>query len=401
MNAAVALALPTLMPHRLGARPLASPFLKWPGGKSQELPAIAALAPPLLGRLIDPFVGGGAILFAVPAEVAAWANDACPELIGLYVAAAALDAGVIEAIDGVARAWEGLSHVPALCEDLAEAFLAGSSVGVGVAFERWREALLGVVDSAGPPIATVFELRVERDLLAKLDRMRRIERTLGRVLSRVDLLGNIEGSLRSSFYMSIRSRYNGARLAASFDAFRYADFFFLREFAYAAMFRFNVSGEFNVPYGGVTYNRKTLSGKAALLFGDETRGRLANTELRCVDFEPFLAEAHPTPEDFVFVDPPYDSEFSAYDNRPFTSSDQRRLRDALALIPARVMLVIKDTPGIRALYSSARWHVIEADKTYAWTIKSRNNRAATHLTITNYVPDAAPVVHAAAGSRPG
>jgi hypothetical protein len=55
------------------------------------------------------------------------------------------------------------------------------------------------------------------------------------------------------------------------------------------------------------------------------------------------------------------------------------------------MLVIKDTPGIRALYSSERWHVIEADKTYAWTIKSRNDRAATHLTITNYVPEATPI----------
>jgi len=387
----VNLALPSFMPPRLGARPLVSPFLKWPGGKAQELPAIAALAPHLTGRLIDPFVGGGAILFAAPPEVAAWANDACPELVGLYAAAAAQDPGVIEAIDAVATAWEGLSSVPALCEDLADAFLAGSPAGVGVAFERWREALLEVVDSAGPPIAKVLELRVERELLAKLDRMRRIERTLGRVLSRADLLANIEGSLRSSFYMSIRSRYNGARLATAFDALRYADFFFLREFAYAAMFRFNAAGEFNVPYGGITYNRKTLSSKAALLFGSPARARLGNTELRCQDFEPFLVDARPTAEDFVFVDPPYDSEFSDYDNRPFTSSDQRRLRDNLALTPASVMLVIKDTPGIRALYSSERWHVIEADKTYAWTIKSRNDRAATHLTITNYVPEATPI----------
>jgi DNA adenine methylase len=188
--------------------------------------------------------------------------------------------------------------------------------------------------------------------------------------------------------MSIRGRYNEARLAAVDDALRTADFFFLREFAYAAMFRFNARGEFNVPYGGVTYNRKSLAGKAEVLFGAPVRARMANTDLRSADFEPFLAEAGPTAEDFVFVDPPYDSEFSAYDDRPFTASDQRRLRDALALLPARVMLVIKDTPGIRALYASEPWHVIEADKTYSWTIKSRNNRAATHLIITSYVPDA-------------
>jgi len=34
----------------------------------------------LSGRLIDPFVGGGAIQFAAPPGAAAWANDACPDL---------------------------------------------------------------------------------------------------------------------------------------------------------------------------------------------------------------------------------------------------------------------------------------------------------------------------------
>ena len=106
---AVTLPLPLFMPPRLAARPLVTPFLKWPGGKSQELPAIAAVAPPLTGRLIDPFVGGGAILFAAPPDVAAWANDACPDLIGLYTSAAVRDDTLIAAIAGVAGAWEGFS----------------------------------------------------------------------------------------------------------------------------------------------------------------------------------------------------------------------------------------------------------------------------------------------------
>ena len=382
------IAVPATPAPRLEARPLVAPFLKWPGGKSQELPSIAALAPPLTGRLIDPFVGGGAVLLATPPAVAAWANDACPELVALYTAAASHDDAVRGAIAAVASAWDGLSSIPELLGDLADLFVAGSRTRVAVLLEHWHGTLHEVVGRAGPSIAERFGLRVELELLAKLERMRAVERTLGRALSRPDLLANVEGSLRSSFYMSIRGRYNAARLAAAYDACRTGDFFFLREFAYAAMFRFNARGEFNVPYGGVTYNRKSLADKAALLFGAPVRARLANTELRCSDFEPFLAEASPTEEDFVFVDPPYDSEFSTYDDRPFTSSDQRRLRDVLALLPAPVMLVIKDTPGIRALYAAEPWHVIEADKTYSWTIKSRNDRAATHLTITSYVPGA-------------
>jgi len=392
----VTLALPLFMPPRLEARPLVAPFLKWPGGKSQELPAIAAVAPPLTGRLIDPFVGGGAILFAAPPDVPAWANDACPDLVGLYTSAATRDDAVIAAIAGVAGAWEGFSTVPELYEDLADAFLRDSRAAAVASLDRHGASLHGLTDRAGPRITGIVELRVEKELLAKSDRMRGVERRVGRILSRPDLLANIEGSLRSSFYMAIRSRYNSARLAGVLDAYRLADFFFLREFTYAAMFRFNARDEFNVPYGGVTYNRKTLSGKADLLFGDEARARLSNTTFRCQDFEPFLADAHVTAEDFVFVDPPYDSEFSDYDNRPFASSDQRRLADLLARIPAKVMVVIKDTPAIRALYSSGRWHVLEAGKTYAWTIKSRNDRAATHLTITNYVPEATHRSHAVA-----
>ncbi len=50
------------------------------------------------------------------------------------------------------------------------------------------------------------------------------------------------------------------------------------------------------------------------------------------------------------------------------------------------MIVIKDAPAIRALYKADRWNVIASPKTYMWTIKSRNDRLATHLTITNYEP---------------
>jgi hypothetical protein len=39
---------------------------------------------------------------------------------------------------------------------------------------------------------------------------------------------------------------------------------------------------------------------------------------------------------------------------------------------------------IRALYGSGRWTVTESAKTYMWTIKSRNDRRATHLLISNY-----------------
>jgi DNA adenine methylase len=43
----------------------AKPFLKWAGGKRQLVPAIRELMPRTYNRYVEPFVGGGALFFAV------------------------------------------------------------------------------------------------------------------------------------------------------------------------------------------------------------------------------------------------------------------------------------------------------------------------------------------------
>lgn len=369
---------------RLTASPALTPVLKWPGGKSRELAAIAAAAPPLTGRFIDPFVGGGSVLLAVPDEVEAWANDAAADLVELYRAAAEERWSFRVAVQGVADAWDGLRLLDELYRELAEDFLAGMSGLAVVRTERRARWLDGVVALAGPGLDAVFGARLAKDLPAKFERMRKIQVALDRRLSEMDLLDNVEGAVRSAFYMSIRARYNRARLSETWNEVRLADFFFLREFTYAAMFRFNSRGEFNVPYGGISYNRNSLTDKVNALFAAGMLARLRNTTWRCQDFELFLAGAQPGLADFLFIDPPYDTDFSDYDNQPFGSLDQERLQQTLEALSANVMVVIKDTPMIRRLYRSDRWRIESADKTYMWTIKSRNDREASHLTITNY-----------------
>lgn len=45
--------------------PPASPFVKWVGGKRSVLPQLLACAPPIFKRYWEPFVGGGALFFAL------------------------------------------------------------------------------------------------------------------------------------------------------------------------------------------------------------------------------------------------------------------------------------------------------------------------------------------------
>ncbi len=370
--------------RRLQPNPALTPFLKWPGGKSQELASIAAVAPELHGRFVDPFVGGGSVLLAVPSTVRAVANDACRDLIELYRSGARASEGFKRASTALAAAWDGLSERTVLFDELVRIFNEGDSRPA----QHWLTDHHGDLESllapAGSDFAERFLRQASRDLPGKFGRIRGVQTRVGRVLSESDLQANIEGAVRSAFYMSVRSRYNEARLGGVFDDTRTADFLFLREFTYAAMFRFNARDEFNVPYGGVTYNRKSLSPKLGLLYDPTMLERLANTSFFSEDFEPFLQAVCPTPKDFVFVDQPYDSDFSDYDNMAFGGSDQARLRDILESLPSNVMVVIKDTPMIRHLYGDDRWRISSAPKTYMWTIKSRNDRATNHLTITNY-----------------
>ncbi|MFA7428909.1 MAG: Dam family site-specific DNA-(adenine-N6)-methyltransferase [Rhodospirillaceae bacterium] len=66
-------------PSSLSTRPI----LKWAGGKQQLLPELVRRVPAVYGRYIEPFIGGGALFFALAPECAVIA-DANPELITLY-----------------------------------------------------------------------------------------------------------------------------------------------------------------------------------------------------------------------------------------------------------------------------------------------------------------------------
>lgn len=61
----------------------AKPILKWAGGKTQLLDELIHRMPKSYGRYIEPFIGGGALFFAV-APVNGVIADSNPELINLY-----------------------------------------------------------------------------------------------------------------------------------------------------------------------------------------------------------------------------------------------------------------------------------------------------------------------------
>ena len=78
------------------------PFVKWAGGKRQLLPQLLSHVPERFGRYFEPFVGGGALFFALrPAN--AVLTDVNERLIRTY-------RGVRNDVDGVISRLEGYRH---------------------------------------------------------------------------------------------------------------------------------------------------------------------------------------------------------------------------------------------------------------------------------------------------
>ena len=122
--------------------------------------------------------------------------------------------------------------------------------------------------------------------------------------------------------------------------------------------------------------------KIDIMFNLKTKQIFQNTELYCLDFADFFKQVKLTSGDFVFLDPPYDTDFSDYENRQFNKLDQERLANELKKMEAKFILVIKNTDFIKSLYEKD-FNILSFDNTYTYNVRGRNKRDVEHLIITN------------------
>jgi len=369
-----------------------TPLLKWAGGKEQELKHILPLIPSF-DVYYEPFVGGGAVFFSIQSGKK-FINDKSPDLFNLYMMIAQQDEGFFRALDTLLYGWQRVSRiVDEYAVGLIELYKAYSmdTSSLGEMQSGLLEFIQHHIAEFNEMLKAFFDKdtenfirEIERNLLSKTRRMKVLENRKWKLPER-DIVANIECALKSAFYMHLRYLYNKMveyKIPPNLAA---AIFFFVRENAYASMFRYNRKGEFNVPYGGISYNRKDLTRKVAYLHSPEVELHFKKTVIENMDFEAFLHKYPPQEEDFIFIDPPYDSEFSTYSQNEFGREDQKRLASyLLKQCRAKFMLVIKNTPIILHLYGNAGLKIRAFDKKYLVSFQDRNNRDAEHLIITNF-----------------
>ncbi len=372
------------------------PLLKWPGGKEKELKYILPNLPTEIENYYEPFVGGGSVYMAMKAKHY-FINDLSSELMLLYKYISTASDEFFSYATAICDAWHNATdfcttHI-ALTETyeslrngtLTESLLPHS---IGQYLKETADAVYEVLGSTVTPHKEIFLHELLNNLSRKMIRMHTLEKQRA-TLPYQDICDNIEAAVKSALYMYYRSLYNDHEMMEQDHALHAALFLFIRNYCYSGMFRYNDQGLFNVPYGGIGYNAKSLSPRLKYFQSDAVLAHFAQTEIYNQDFEPFLRSHTHSPHDFIFLDPPYDSDFSTYAQNKFTHASHERLAKYLINdCKAQWMLVIKHTDFIYSLYNVAGLTIRSFDKQYTVSFMNRNNRKATHLLITNYMAQA-------------
>lgn len=230
---------------------------------------------------------------------------------------------------------------------------------------------------------SIFEKHLITMVVDKMLRTIKNEQT--KPFNDADLKENLITGFISGLYMYFREVYNDILLnrnCSKDKAYKIANFYFIREYCYGSMFRYNSKGEFNIPYGGMSYNRKKLITKIDNIFSKNIEEQFENTDIYCEDFADFIDRIDLSENDFMFIDPPYDTDFSDYEGKDFNQNDQGRLADILIRTKAKFILIIKNTDFIYSLYKD-KCNILCFDKTYTYNVRSRNERNVEHLIVTN------------------
>lgn len=434
------------------------PFIKWPGGKDSELKYILPAKPKVIRNYIEPFLGGGAVFFAIKDDDVTgnfYLNDLSNDLINTYRFVKTRNEDFFDEMNvidvnnkkmkeivyfNLDRIRQLFSEVSKIVleeyykientygsnfqgeKNIDDKYVNASQIYSNIQLDinnnektdktRIEKETLKVVEQKVSKVRNelinkfideisddiqlqgnlnynfdFFVASIKRMMARRMNAMIIQSNTLEKAV--INLQDVFECIFKSAFYMHLRDIYNKRNnLQKIFNQAQIsAIYLYIRDNCYSAMHRTNPKGEFNVPYGGISYNMHDFQVKRNHLLEEQLQERLQRAEIFNEDFENFLnrLERDTTSEDFWFVDPPYDSTFSEYSQNEFGQEDHIRLAELLSRTEAKIMVVIKKTEFIDRLYSQYdNFYINTFSKLYGINFHNRNKREVEHLIITNY-----------------
>ena len=201
----------------------------------------------------------------------------------------------------------------------------------------------------------------------------------------IDFYQNIKDGNINLIYKFMENNLNDEETYYNVRAFKCENsldnankFYYLRKTCFRGMLRYNKKGEFNIPFGRYkTCNFEELKNK-------NYEKLLKNTEIFNKNYE-YIFENYNNSDNFMFLDPPYDSEFTDYGYCKFDKEEQKNLAKKFKETSIKCLMVIGKTDFIQELYKD--YIVEEYEKKYKFKIHSGrvgDEINVKHLIIKNY-----------------
>lgn len=134
--------------------------------------------------------------------------------------------------------------------------------------------------------------------------------------------------VRQELFYAYREEYNKKRNILS-ETRRCALFIFLNRTCFNGLYRVNLNGGFNVPYG--RYTNPTICDEATLMSACEALNKV-DVVIKAGDYKDIIGDIKNPTKTFVYLDPPYrpllgEKNFQAYSKGPFSDLQQEELKD--------------------------------------------------------------------------
>lgn len=155
-------------------------------------------------------------------------------------------------------------------------------------------------------------------------------------------------------------------------------FYYQRKTCFRGMIRYNKKGKFNIPFG--KYKKINYED----LKNDEYENLLKRTKIYNKGFE-YIFQKYDNENNFMFLDPPYDSDFTDYGYCQFGKNEHKLLAKYFKETSIKCLMIIGKTKFIEKLYKD--YIVDEYDKIYKFRLYGNrigNEINNKHLIIKNY-----------------
>lgn len=267
---------------------------------------------PKYKRYIEPFFGGGALFFHLNPQKAV-INDISSSLMEYYRLIKTQDKQLQELLLCYNNSFSNLYSVcSASYSDLLKMYTdlrsgKRNATDIETQVRLFTDSIAGRTNS-GFSEKLLLDEKAFTDQLVKMtvDKMQRTVKNEQKALfSDENLKNNLLTGFTSGYYMYFRDVFNDIqlkRIEIPSEQYRAANFCFIREYCYGSMFRYNSKGEFNIPYGGMSYNSKNFRAKIDSMFSKDIKDVFSRMDIYCSDFEDFFSDASLTSDDFMFLD---------------------------------------------------------------------------------------------------